>query len=86
VKDLIYCTVCSGSSFDEGEYYLLERYQDDEVAEADFDSQSSIPLLGNLYLYICRDCGFVMSFTREKQVLKNKKKNNKTSNLTWNIR
>ncbi|MDP4103787.1 MAG: hypothetical protein Q8935_02445 [Bacillota bacterium] len=78
----IECLVCSGIHFRKGDFKAqYERYDEyvhmNETSEAEIkfylESEEENPLTripepSNIYSYICEECGFIMSFNKEKQV------------------
>ncbi|WML51175.1 hypothetical protein RCG17_16965 [Neobacillus sp. PS3-12] len=78
----IECLVCNGIHFRKGNFKAqYERYDEyvrmNENSEAEIkfflESEEENPLTripeqSNVYSYICEECGFIMSFNKEKRV------------------
>lgn len=78
----IECLVCGGIYFRKGysvaiyeKYDEGTRWNEKAKAKVEFDMESEeehplkkVPEHSNSYSYVCEDCGFIMSFTKEKNV------------------
>ncbi|MGG3466761.1 hypothetical protein ABES02_04315 [Neobacillus pocheonensis] len=78
----IECLVCNGTHFRKG-YFVANYEKYDENTKWNVKTEASlgfyleseedhslnrIPEKANLFSYICEDCGYIMNFTKEKQV------------------
>ncbi|WBL16361.1 hypothetical protein [Sutcliffiella sp. NC1] len=97
----INCLVCKGKYFRIGRfeseyerYCEYEHYNESKESEVtlSLDSEeesyitSKLSDFTELYTYVCQDCGFIMSFNKEKQVeskRKEKERNKKENTYDW---